>query len=84
MESIGIWIGTIVTFILGYVLGKRNTIIEDAVRTTGRSFKQFTNRTHAGTIKRPSAEDLERRKDPKKLEEEEAMRETFAKLMEEE
>lgn len=84
MESIGIWIGTIVTFCLGYALGKRNSIIEETVSGGTRVVQKFFDRTHTGTIKRPSAEEIQRRKDPKQLEEEQVMRETFDKLNEEE
>lgn len=83
MESIGIWVGTIVTFLLGYAIGK-GTINSETLTEAKTYLSRRVNQTRPGTFKRPSATDIERRKDPKKAEEDQAMKETIARLLEEE
>jgi hypothetical protein len=69
IEIICIWVLTIASASIGYLIGREYPTREEVVK----ALKKKMDNTPVGAVKRPSAEQLRRWKNPKQAAEEQAM-----------
>lgn len=81
IEAFLIWIMAVITFLLGFFLGRGKESLSQVQQAIGEA-KKVINKEPIGPVQRPTAQILYKTNNPegrKIAEEEEAMRETFEK-----